>query len=247
MGARFYLRSYEAVYGPIDPTVDFRSPRDVDGHGTHTASTVGGRSVPNAAALGGIGNGTARGGAPLVRLAVYKACWPVPRKALAGGNICLDDDVLAAFDDAIADGVQVISISVGEISSRPYTEDPIAIGALHAAKHNIVVAAAGGNFGPEPYTISNVAPWIITVGASSIDRVFSSPLQIGNGIVLKAQSVTPFLGAGYPLVYAGDAEVPHSTTPNTTGYIFFSTQSYSSILTSFIVVRYRTILYWRKS
>lgn len=130
----------------------------------------------NASAIGGFAYGTASGGAPLVRLAIYKACWPIPGQPKSDGNTCLDDDMLAAIDDAIADGVQVLSISIGTNQSIPYTQDGIAIGALHAAKRNIVVACSAGNSGPTPSTVTNVAPWIITVAASSIDRVFPSPL-----------------------------------------------------------------------
>lgn len=181
VGARYYLRSYEANYGRLDPRLDFRSPRDMNGHGTHTSSTVGGRRVANAAAVGGFGSGTASGGAPLVRLATYKVCWPIPEEE--GEYTCLDDDMLAAFDDAIADGVQVISVSIGGNTSVPYTRDGTAIGALHAVRRNIVVVCSAGNDGPAPFTVTNVAPWIITVGASSIDRVFSSPVELGNGLV----------------------------------------------------------------
>ncbi|KAL8032358.1 hypothetical protein ABFX02_13G090700 [Erythranthe guttata] len=183
VGARYYLSGYEAVYGPLDPTIDFRSPRDISGHGTHTSSTVGGRNVPNAASLGGLGVGNATGGAPLVRLAIYKVCWNIPENQ-GGRSTCMDDDMLAAFDAAIADGVDVLSVSIGARNgSRPYTRDAIAIGSLHAVKRNIVVACSAGNLGPTPSTVSNIAPWFITVGASSIDRVFSSPVLLGNGIV----------------------------------------------------------------
>ncbi|MFS8021282.1 putative peptidase S8/S53 domain superfamily [Helianthus anomalus] len=44
-GARYYLKGYEARYGPLNTTTDSPSPRDMDKHGTHTASTVGGRGV----------------------------------------------------------------------------------------------------------------------------------------------------------------------------------------------------------
>lgn len=187
VGARYYLKGYEAYYGPLDPKLDFKSARDINGHGTHTASTVGGRRVPNATAIGGIGSGTASGGAPLVRLAIYKACWPIPTKTPAEGNACFDDDMLAAMDDAIADGVQVISLSIGRATSVPYVRDAISIGALHAVKQNIVVACSAGNSGPTPATVSNVAPWIITVAASSVDRVFSSPVKLGNGVALEVR------------------------------------------------------------
>nr|GMD36782.1 subtilisin-like protease SBT5.6 [Ipomoea batatas] len=206
------MKSYEASFGRLNETRDFRSPRDVDGHGTHTASTVGGRRVPNAAALGGFGNGTASGGAPHVRLAIYKVCWPIPDKTLAEGNTCLTDDIIAAFDDAISDGVHVISVSLGNPKAQYYTQDGIAIGALHAVKRNIVVAGSAGNDGPKSSTVTNVAPWIITVGASSIDRVFSSPLKLGNGMIIEGQTVTPIRRrAMLPLVYAGNVEIPGTT------------------------------------
>ncbi|XP_019166771.1 PREDICTED: subtilisin-like protease SBT5.6 isoform X2 [Ipomoea nil] len=218
IGARYYLKSYEATFGRLNQTTDFRSPRDVNGHGTHTASTAGGRRV-NAAALGGFGGGTASGGAPHVRLAIYKVCWPVPDQTLAEGNTCFADDTLAAFDDAISDGVHVISVSLGSIPKRQYyTQNGIAIGALHAVKRNIVVACSAGNDGPTPSTVANVAPWIITVGASSTDRVFSSPLKLGNGIIIEGQTVTPIrTKAMLPLVYAGNVEIPGTTNSTTTG------------------------------
>ncbi|KAI8000957.1 Subtilisin-like protease SBT5.6 [Camellia lanceoleosa] len=165
IGARYYIKSYEATFGRLNNAEDYRSPRDKDGHGTHTTSIVGGRRVMNASAIGGFAYGTASGGAPLVRLAIYKACWPIPGQPKSDGNTCQEDDMLAAIDDAIADGVQVLSISIGTNQSNPYTQDGIAIGALHAAKRNIVVACSAGNSGPTPSTVTNVAPWIITVAA----------------------------------------------------------------------------------
>ncbi|KAG8385366.1 hypothetical protein BUALT_Bualt03G0035600 [Buddleja alternifolia] len=238
IGARYYLRSYEAYYGPLDPTTEFRSPRDINGHGTHTSSTIGGRRVANAAAIGGFGNGTASGGAPLVRLAVYKVCWPIPPGRSQEGYTCLHSDMLAAFDDAIADGVQVISVSIGWNTSLPYTQDGIAIGSLHAVRRNIVVACSAGNSGPAPYTVTNTAPWIITVGASSIDRVFSSPVVLGNGVVYEGQSITPFQRGTYPLVYAASVEIPGTTTRLTNGLCLNGTLSPS-------LVRGKAVFCWR--
>ncbi|MCD7466779.1 hypothetical protein HAX54_003796 [Datura stramonium] len=219
IGARYYLKSYEANFGPLNETRDFRSPRDVDGHGTHTAGTVGGRRVENASAIGGFAKGTAAGGAPNVRLAIYKVCWPVPDQSLAEGNTCVTDDILAAFDDAIADGVDVLSVSLGSIPRTTYyTQNAIAIGSLHAVKRNIVVSCSAGNDGPTPSTVGNVAPWIITVGASSIDRVFSSPIMLGNGMLVEGQTVTPIRRRRLrPLVFAGDVEIRGTTATNTTG------------------------------
>lgn len=181
IGARYYIKGYEQHYGPLNASEDYRSCRDMDGHGTHTASTIGGRSVPNASAIGGFARGTASGGAPLVRLAIYKVCWPIPGHSKANGNTCFEEDMFAAIDDAIADGVHVLSISIGTSTPVNYSDDGIAIGALHAVKKNIVVACSAGNSGPAPSTLSNPAPWIITVGASSVDREFLAPVVLGNG------------------------------------------------------------------
>ncbi|KAI3912700.1 hypothetical protein MKW92_040252 [Papaver armeniacum] len=206
IGARYYLKAYEASNGRLNTTAEYRSPRDHDGHGTHTSSTVAGRTVTNVSAIGGFARGTASGGAPLARLAIYKVCWPVPNQPKANGNTCSEADMLAAIDDAIGDGVDVLSISIGTTDPVAYSEDGIAIGALHAIKRNIVVACSAGNSGPGPATASNLAPWMITVAASSIDRLFSAPIMLGNGNTIAGQTVTPYKlkNKQFPLVYAGD-------------------------------------------
>nr|GMD11581.1 subtilisin-like protease SBT5.6 [Ipomoea batatas] len=205
IGAKYYLKGYESYYGPLNRTLDYKSPRDKDGHGTHTSSTAGGRRVENVSALGGFAGGIASGGAPLARLAMYKVCWAVPAKGKEEGNTCFEEDMLAAIDDAIRDGVDVISISIGTNQPTPFDQDSIAIGALHAVKKNIVVSCSAGNSGPAPATLSNTAPWIMTVGASSVDRAFLAPVLLGNGMKLMGQTVTPYKlkRKMYPLVYAG--------------------------------------------
>lgn len=150
------------------------SARDHEGHGTHTLSTAAGNFVPGANIFG-VGNGTAKGGSPRARVATYKVCWP---------DGCTDADIMQAFDFAIDDGVDVISLSVGG-PPVTYYGDGIAIGAFHAVKNNIVVVASAGNSGPIAGSVSNVAPWIITVGASTLDRKFQSILELQNGLKLQ--------------------------------------------------------------
>ncbi|XP_062206742.1 subtilisin-like protease SBT5.6 [Phragmites australis] len=218
IGARYYVKAYEASYKGLNTTYAFRSPRDHDGHGTHTASTVAGRTVPGVSALGGFAAGAASGGAPLARLAIYKVCWPIPGPNPNIENTCFEADMLAAMDDAVDDGVDVMSVSIGSRGNPlRYVDDGIAIGALHAARRGVVVVCSGGNSGPKPATVSNLAPWMLTVGASSIDRAFDSSIKLGSGMEIMGQTVTPYQLPGnnkpYPLVYAADAVV-HGTPAN---------------------------------
>ncbi|CAN1847268.1 Subtilisin-like protease SBT5.6 [Linum perenne] len=209
IGARYYVKGFERHFGELNATEDYRSPRDKDGHGTHVSSIAVGRQVGNASAFGGFAHGTASGGAPLARLAVYKVCWPFPGQEKAMGNVCSQEDMLAAMDDAIADGVHVISISIGSDDLLKHTDDAISIGAFHALKKDVVVACSAGNSGPTPASLSNPAPWIITVGASSVDRAFLGSVVLGNGKVITGQTVTPYkLPKRLPLIYASDATYP---------------------------------------
>ncbi|KAJ0013219.1 hypothetical protein Pint_21275 [Pistacia integerrima] len=208
IGARYYLKGYEhSLGGRLDDTLDYLSPRDRVGHGTHTASTVAGRRVANVSVFG-LARGTASGGAPLARLAIYKVCWAIPQEENAVGGTCLPEDILAGIDDAIRDGVDVLSISIGPSRHIPFAEDAIANGALHAAKKNIVVACSAGNSGPAPATLSNYYPWIITVGASSLDRDILGPLVLGNGLKIMGETTPYGLEKKHPLVYAPDVVVP---------------------------------------
>lgn len=117
---------------------------------------------------------------------MYKVCWPIPGGDPALLNTCFEADMLSAMDDALGDGVDVLSISIGTTGTPPkYSEDGIAIGALHAVKRNVVVVCSAGNSGPTPATASNLAPWILTVGASSVDRIFTSPVILGNGMEIQ--------------------------------------------------------------
>ncbi|KAJ0638530.1 putative cucumisin [Helianthus annuus] len=199
IGARYYSKGFEAVNGPLERfnQTFFRSARDSEGHGTHTSSIIVGSKVSNVS-LYGLGSGTARGGVPSARLAVYKPCW---------FEECTDADILAAFSDAIHDGVDIISMSLGQGPPQQiYFEDAISIGSFHAFQKGIVVSASAGNsFFAE--TATNVAPWILTVGASTVDREFPSYLLLGNLKQLKAFGVNtkPDQGKRYSLIYGADA------------------------------------------
>ncbi|XP_030967215.1 subtilisin-like protease SBT5.3 [Quercus lobata] len=200
IGARYFNKGYASVVGPLNSS--FNTPRDNDGHGTHTLSTAGGNFVSGASVFG-FGKGTARGGSPKARVAAYKVCWPP-----VGGNECFDADIVAAFDMAIHDGVDVLSVSLGGEPTF-FFNDSVAIGSFHAVKHGIVVICSAGNSGPDAGTIVNSAPWQITVGASTMDREFNSYVILSNKVQLKGQSLSSTAlpsNKFYPLISAADAK-----------------------------------------
>ncbi|KAL3838896.1 hypothetical protein ACJIZ3_023487 [Penstemon smallii] len=167
------------------------SARDTEGHGTHTASTAAG-SIVKGASFYGIAEGTARGAVPSSRIAAYKVC---------SESGCLAADILAAFDDAIADGVDLITISIGGNTPEALQNDPISIGSFHASQKGILVIQSAGNSGYR--SLASVAPWIFTVAASTIDRGIVTKVVLGNGSILTGKSVNRFKlnGTTFPLVY----------------------------------------------
>ncbi|XP_050229415.1 subtilisin-like protease [Mercurialis annua] len=163
-------------------------------HGTHTASTAAGSPVENANYFGHA-NGTAIGIAPRAHLAMYKVSG---NEGAAG-----DSEILAAMDSAVEDGVDVLSLSLG-IGSLPFYEDVIALGAFAAIRKGIFVSCSAGNSGPDPSSLSNEAPWILTVGASTVDRAIRATVLLGNNTQLNGESLyQPTDFSSYPLVYAG--------------------------------------------
>ncbi|KAM7522513.1 hypothetical protein LguiA_012415 [Lonicera macranthoides] len=210
IGARFYSKGYEAENGPLELAKNtfFRSARDSDGHGTHTASTVAGSMVTNASLLG-IGKGKARGGAPSARLSIYKACW---------FNLCSDADILSAMDDAINDGVDIISLSLGPLPPQPsYFEEANSIASFHAFQRGILVSASAGN-NAFAGTATNVAPWILTVAASTIDREFRSYIYLGNSKIIAGFGLNPTESDNYYGLIPGSAAAAPGIPPRNASF-----------------------------
>ncbi|PWA39819.1 hypothetical protein CTI12_AA568490 [Artemisia annua] len=66
--------------------------------------------------------------------------------------------MLSAFDDAIADGVDVLSVSLAFDDAINVTKDPIAIGNLRAVRRNILTFVAARNDGPVLGSVQHSAP-----------------------------------------------------------------------------------------
>jgi subtilisin family serine protease len=184
---------------PPEKRADYASPRDGEGHGTHTASTAAGRNGVDVTE-GGVNFGTISGVAPAAKIAVYKALWSGKDGVNSGG---LTSDILAAIDQAVADGVDVINYSVGSMFESAPT-DPVQLAFLSAASAGIFVSAAGGNSGPYESTLDNTSPWVTTVGASTV-APYAGTVALGNGQKYAGISTTVGIRTGSKALVNGPA------------------------------------------
>jgi subtilisin family serine protease len=169
IGARYYDAAHLSTVNPGE----FTSPRDYDGHGSHTASTAAGGPVEGVINGGDVG--PLEGMAPAARIAVYKVLYENAANTQAVGSTA---DIVAAINDAVNDGVDVINFSVGDnVDTFGFEE----LSFLNAAASGVFVSAAAGNNGPDPTTIDNAMPWETTVAAGTFDQSFSTTVTLGNG------------------------------------------------------------------
>jgi len=177
---------------------EFNSARDYNGHGTHTSSTAGGNNgveVTGPAAV----FGTISGMAPHARIAMYKALWSTETADTASGST---SDLVAAIDQAVADGVDVINYSISGTLTN--FRDPVEISFMYAAAAGIFVAESAGNSGPASATVAHPGPWTTTVAAGTHDRYYEAYVTLGNGATYYGASVNTTGAGPAPLVYAGN-------------------------------------------
>lgn len=154
----------------------FASPRDQDGHGTHTATTAAG-NYKTKVEIDGEKIGTFSGMAPAARVAAYKVCW--------GG--CPGADLVAGIEAAVNDGVDVINFSIGS-TGTPEFVDAVSLAFFNAAAAGVFVAASAGNDGPTS-TVDHQEPWVTTVGASTHDQTFRTEVEFGREEIDAAAAV----------------------------------------------------------
>jgi subtilisin family serine protease len=198
IGAHWFGEGFGAVTDD-----DYLSPRDGDGHGSHTASTAAGNFGVEAS-VSGVDFGTVSGVAPAAKIAAYKACWNGPDPASTDDDGCAISDLVAAIDQAVADGVDVINYSIGGGSATSVLQ-PEDISFFNAAAAGVFVAASAGNSGPGASTADHASPWYTTVAASTIPT-WEGAVELGDGFT--APGVTVSVPDGQTvtgeLVYAGD-------------------------------------------
>jgi subtilisin family serine protease len=167
---------------------EFLSPRDYNGHGTHTTSTAGGNwgvlTTGPAASFGAI-----NGMAPHARVAMYKALWSTQDAATASGFTA---DLTAAIDQAVADGVDVMNYSISGTSTNFL--DPVEVSFLFAAQAGIFVAQSAGNSGPTTGTVAHPSPWTTTVAAGTHNRNGTGSVTLGNGATYAGASLAAAVG-----------------------------------------------------
>jgi minor extracellular serine protease Vpr len=149
------------------------NPLDCNGHGTHTASTAAGMGVLsdgstytgpyNASIYGTTDFRVGPGVAPRASLHVYRVF----------GCEGSTDVVTEAINRAVADGADVISMSLGSPFGSARTPDAVA--ANNAARAGVVVVASSGNEGPGAYMTGTPASSTRTISVAAIDTHESFP------------------------------------------------------------------------
>lgn len=191
IGARYYNKGLTSRNPNIN--ISMNSARDTRGHGTYTSSIVAGNYV-NGAKYFSYGYGVAKGVAPRARLAIYKVSWDEGMYA---------SDALAAMNQAISDGVDVISMSMAQSKGVPLHRDVLARASFAAMEKGVLVSTSAGNRGDSGSNmIRNGYPWVLTTTAGTIDRWYAGTLALGNGLAITGWTI--YLGSPLgllPLVY----------------------------------------------
>ncbi|WP_241989113.1 S8 family serine peptidase [Cryobacterium serini] len=193
VGARYFVTGFGVDRIGTAGTGEYLSPRDGDGHGSHTASTAGGNHDVTAT-ISGLDYGLISGVAPAAKIAAYKVCWSGPDQAVSTDDGCATSDLLAGINQAVADNVDVLNYSIGG-GAADTTVSPTDQAFLGAAAAGIFVAASAGNSGPGVSTLDNAAPWITTVAASTIPG-YEATATLGDGTAYAGGSISVDRTAG---------------------------------------------------
>jgi subtilisin family serine protease len=159
------------------------SARDRVGHGTALAVAAAG--VRTAGPLA-----TIQGVAPRAYIGSYKV-FGTPNVNDGATNSA----IIKAIDDAVADGMDIINLSLGDDLTGRQEDDPLVDAVDRATAAGVLVVCAAGNNGPDFGTISSPgsARSAITVGATRNDRGFGASVDIeGLG------AVPAIIGSGAP-------------------------------------------------
>ena len=205
IGARYFKAPAQTLHWTefLSPRDSVGGPEGSGGHGTHVASTAGGNA--NVKVINGpLMLGTASGVAPRARIAAYKVCWT---DGVSGRGGCATSNSVAAIEQAVKDGVNVINFSIGPTAGGGTFNEPTEVAFLGAASAGVFVATSAGNSGPSsaaPAPTAHLSPWVTSVGNSTHNRLFAGDVVLANGTTLTGASSNANTPAA-PLILARDA------------------------------------------
>ena len=200
VAARYYNAAWGGNAGmTAQRPWEFNSPRDYNGHGTHTSSTAGGNyGTPTTGAALQVADSIS-GMAPRARIATYKVLWSTQDASLASGQTA---DIVQAIDQAVADGVDVINYSISGTTTNFL--DPVQVSFLFAADAGVFVSASAGNSGPTTGTVAHPGPWLTTVAAGTHPRNGNGSVTLGDGTQYFGASLATAVGPS-PLIDSNEA------------------------------------------
>jgi subtilisin family serine protease len=170
---------------PNDARTEDPDPIDFEGHGTHVADIIAGKSA----------DGTHRGVAPGASLYAVKTCSAISSSCngialLKGMDFALDPN----GDSDLSDAADVINMSLG--SSYGQIEDDLTQAASNAVALGTIVVASAGNSADRPYIVGSpsIAPGAISVAQTQVPSAASFPVVVNSppaiaGIYLNTATV----------------------------------------------------------
>src|SRR5207249_2677469 len=130
---------------------------------------------------------------------MYKALWSTQDASTASG---FTSDLVAAIDQAVADGVDVINYSISGTTTNFL--EPVQVAYLFAADAGVFVACSAGNSGPTTSTVAHPGPWLTTVAAGTHNRNGEGSVTLLNGTTYSGASVATAVGPA-PLIDSATA------------------------------------------
>ncbi|HEY5895416.1 MAG TPA: S8 family serine peptidase [Chthoniobacterales bacterium] len=200
---------------PDTPLSSDPNPIDFNGHGTHVADIIGGKSV----------DGTHKGVAPDVSLYAIKVCSAVATSCSGVAQLLAVEYALDPNGDGdTSDHVDVINLSLG--ASYGQIEDDGSTSLANAVKLGVVVVASAGNSADRPYIVGSPSstPEVISVAQTTVPSAKAFPLVIqpgssASGTYPNTNTVdwAPVAGTlTAPLIYGGLGGGPSTLPPGTT-------------------------------
>ena len=212
-GTDFVGNDYNANDPTSVPQPD-KNPLDCNGHGSHTAGTLAGSGVTNTGATytgpynGSISTNPADwkvfpGVAPQADIYAYRVF------GCAGSSSIVD----LAINQAVADGMNVISMSLG--STFGGQDDPTSVAAQNAVNDGVSVVASAGNEGGNGYMVGSPSTANGVLSVAAMDGTTPTfpgghfALSTGTSLdAINANGATFSNGTTMPVVVIHDASQP---------------------------------------